>query len=81
MKAYLLVCELFHKKTVPFKDEKGFYERCLDCGRRIPISWNDPYPAPSGPLQRTNLLLGPFEQVCVRVLRGLFSQEVRLLTF
>ena len=33
------ICEHFHRTTGPFQDEEGLYDRCLDCGRRIP--WHD----------------------------------------
>jgi hypothetical protein len=42
------VCERFHRIAGPFQDQKGVYERCLDCGRRIP--WEDPLPL-RGPRQ------------------------------
>lgn len=28
-------------KTTPRSDAQGDYERCLDCGRRLPWSWAD----------------------------------------
>jgi hypothetical protein len=34
------ICLQLHKKSRPWKDENGLYQRCLDCGRRIP--WSDP---------------------------------------
>jgi len=34
------LCNRYHRKTVPRRDEEGLYLRCLDCGRRIP--WRDP---------------------------------------
>ena len=36
------MCEKFHRIAGPFRDEGGLYERCLDCGRRIP--WVDTFP-------------------------------------
>lgn len=36
------VCETFHHTAGPFRDEKGRYLRCLDCGRRIP--WEQSFP-------------------------------------
>lgn len=27
-------------QTTPRKDEQGEYRRCLDCGKRIPWSWD-----------------------------------------
>jgi hypothetical protein len=38
-------CERFHRVAGPWQDSIGLYERCLECGRRIP--WNDPYPISS----------------------------------
>ncbi|MBI2819323.1 MAG: hypothetical protein HYX73_05020 [Acidobacteria bacterium] len=36
------ICERFHNMTGPWRDETGPYERCIDCGRRIP--WTDNMP-------------------------------------
>ncbi len=36
------ICSHLHKLAGPWHDENGWYERCLDCGRRI--SWTDPLP-------------------------------------
>jgi hypothetical protein len=29
------------KRTTPRQDEQGSYQRCLDCGARLPWSWGD----------------------------------------
>jgi hypothetical protein len=36
------ICYRFHRKAGPWQDSSGQYERCLDCGRRIP--WIDTMP-------------------------------------
>ena len=33
-------CRRFHRLGGPWQDEQGSYQRCLDCGRRIP--WSEP---------------------------------------
>ena len=36
------ICRRFHRVSGQFQDEQGQYERCLDCGRRLP--WKDSVP-------------------------------------
>jgi hypothetical protein len=50
-------CQRFHKIGGPFQDENGSYERCLDCGERIP--WSDPVPIPGPSLAKKLRLIVP----------------------
>ena len=35
-----LLCR-HRNQTTPRRDEAGQYRRCLECGKRIPWSWNE----------------------------------------